>query len=286
MTAACAEAAGSEAAGAEAAGAEAAAAPARGAAAPTLLVTIHDVAPRSLAEVQALRRALLGWGVARATLLVVPHFHRELRLCDHSPTVAWLRSCAERGDELALHGYYHQQAGAPLGLRDRVRARLWTAGEGECLRPHDDLAGLLVRGRDELTRCLGLVPGGFVAPAWLEPRGFDGLLSRLGFAWHETSMYVEALAGPGGRVRAPVIGFATRTALREAASLVWARALLARMLPRDAPARAPLVRVALHPGDLRSARVMAALEQVLRRAQAAGVATTTSEYLRARAGGG
>lgn len=226
-------------------------------------VTIHDVAPRWRAEVTALRAALASWGVTRATLLVVPHFHGQVRLGDDAPTVAWLRARADDGDELALHGYHHQQAGAPAALVDRVRARLWTAGEGECLAPHEDLPSLLARGREQLTRWLGVRPAGFVAPAWLEPRGFAQLLGSLGFAWHETSMYLEALA-PRRRAYAPVIGFATRTLTRELASVAWARALLSVRDP-DRAQSGRLLRLAVHPADLRSPRVMAALERATRR---------------------
>jgi uncharacterized protein len=239
-----------------------------------LVATIHDVAPRWLAEVQALRRALVRWGVDRVTLLAVPHFHHGTRLVDHAATVTWLRDCASAGDEIALHGYYHLQAGAPEPLLDRLRARLWTAGEGECLRPSGELATMIERGRDQLASCLPN-PVGFVAPAWLEPRHLPGLLQRLGFAWHETSRFVEALA-PRRRITAPVIGFATRTVLREALSIAWARAVL-----RLARVHAPVVRIAIHPADLRSSRVMHELERAVRATAQAGQAVTTSELLAA-----
>lgn len=240
-----------------------------------LVATVHDVAPRWLAEVQILRRALTRWGADRVTLLAVPHFHRGVRLVDDGATVAWLRACAATGDEIALHGYYHLQAGSPERWVDRVRARLWTAGEGECLCPGQDLATMIERGRDQLAGCLP-VPVGFVAPAWLEPSDLAGLLQRLGFAWHETSMYVEALA-PRSRIIAPVIGFATRTALREALSIAWGRTLL-----RVTHTGAPVVRIAVHPADLRSPRVMAELERTVRATAQAGRAVTTSELLRLR----
>jgi uncharacterized protein len=253
--------------------------------APLLAVTIHDVAPRWLSEVRTLRSSLAHWGVARVTLLAVPHFHHGVRLVDHSATRAWLTACAEHGDEIALHGYHHVQHGAPTSLLDRARARLWTAGEGECLRPAAPLAELLRRGRAELTRILPLPPAGFVAPAWLEPRGFALMLARLGFSWHETSRFVETLASSPRdtphRVVSPAIGYATRTPLREALSLAWARALSATA------ACLPALRVAVHPADLGSSRVMASLERVVRAsvrdsgrdAARARRAVTTSELL-------
>lgn len=226
------------------------------AAAGALQVAVHDVAPRWLAEVRVLRELLGGWGVSRVTHLVVPHFHRGVRLADDGATVAWLRDRATAGDELALHGYHHVQATSPTGWTGRVRARLWTAGEGECLAPAAPLRELLSRGRDELARCLGVAPIGFVAPAWLEPPGLGALLSELGFAWHETSFSIEALPSRR-RLLAPVVGFATRTRARELASVAWAGVVLPVALAR----RRPLVRIAVHPADLRSPRVLAALER-------------------------
>lgn len=249
---------------------KAAAPPARPLHGPVLVATVHDVAPRWLPEVQALRRALAGWGAARVTLLVVPHFHHGVRTIDHAATLRWLVERRRAGDELALHGYHHVQHGAPRGLVDRARARLWTAGEGECLRPAAPLRDLLDRGRAELAELLPDAPG-FVAPAWLEPRGLPALLARHGFSWHETSRFIEALPARR-RFVAPVIGFATRTPLREALSLAWARALLA------GSARLPALRLAVHPADLRSPRVMAALERVVR-AAASRRAVTTAELL-------
>jgi uncharacterized protein len=242
-----------------------------------LLVSIHDVAPRWLAEVTALREALGRWGVDRATLLAVPHFHQQQPLGEHAPTVAWLRQRIASGDEVALHGYYHLQAGTPTGAIDRIRAAMWTAGEGECLRPSRAMPELLERGRDHLIRALGVVPAGFVAPAWLEPRGFAALLARHGFRWHETSLYVEDLRAQR-RLLTPVIGYATRTPLREQLSITWGRALTAaaRVIGHG-PTR--VARVAVHPADLRSRRVMAELERVVRALAAQATPTTTVERL-------
>jgi predicted deacetylase len=254
---------------------------------PLLAVAIHDVAPRWLPEVTALREALARWGVDRVTHLAVPHFHRGVRLVDHPATCRWLRDCAAAGDELALHGYHHLQRGTPAPLLDRLRARMWTAGEGECLDPDGDLSDLLTRGRAELASILPFPAGslGFVAPAWLEPRGFSSLLSRLGFAWHETSRFVERVSPSPSPARAPhrlfspVIGFATRTPLRESLSVAWARLLLATTFSPSSPARLSTLRIAVHPADLHSSRVMSALERSVRRALTFARPVTTAELL-------
>lgn len=237
-----------------------------------LLVTLHDVAPATLPSVRGLRDSLARWGVERVTLLAVPQFHGGVRLADDPATARWLRERSAAGDEVALHGYYHVQAGAPAGRWDQLRARLLTAREGECLAPREPLAGLLQRGREELRALLGAPPAGFVAPAWLEPRGLGALLAQHGFAWHETSLRLEALA-PQRRALAPVIGYATRSALRQTAALAWSRALALAL------GGARLLRVAVHPADNRSPAVLRELERVVRHALRDRRAVTTSTAL-------
>lgn len=241
-----------------------------------LIVTIHDVAPATLAPVRALREALARWGVARVTLLAVPRFHGGVRLVDDAACARWLRARCTAGDEVALHGYYHVQAGAPAARWDRLRARVFTAGEGECLAPHEAIPELLQRGRNELAEVLGASPAGFVAPAWLEPRRLDALLEQHGFTWHETSLALEALA-PRRRVLAPVLGYATRSALRQAAALAWSRALTIAL------GGAALLRLAVHPADAGSPAVLRELERVARLALRDRRAVTTSSALSALA---
>jgi uncharacterized protein len=245
---------------------------------PRLAVSIHDVAPRWLLEVTTLRDCLARWGAERVTLLAVPHFHRGVRLVDHPATCRWLVERAAAGDEVALHGYHHLQRAAPSRPLDHLRARLWTAGEGECLQPELALPLMLARGRAALTSILSSPPAGFVAPAWLEPSGFSALLARAGFAWHETSRFVEALA-PQRRHFSPVIGFATRTPLRQALSLAWSQLLLATTFSPSSPASLPALRIAVHPADLHSPHVMAALERAVRRTAAFAPSVTTRELL-------
>lgn len=242
-----------------------------------LIVTIHDVAPPTLAAVDQLRAALASWGVDAATLLAVPDYHRRAPLDACPRTVAWLRAAADRGDEVALHGVTHRQDAPVAARRDRLRARLFTAGEGEMLGAGADDRDRLATARARLAALLGRDVAGFVAPAWLERRGLADRLADLGFGWHETAWTVEGLA-PRRRLRAPVIGFATRRRWRERAALAWAAALT----PPLAIA-APAVRIAVHPGDLTSAAVMTALARVVRHARRDRRAVTTAAALAAAA---
>ena len=160
----------------------------------TLLASIHDVAPPHLAAARALRARLESWGVGRVTLLAVPDLHGRHPLARDAATAGWLRDRAAAGDEICLHGDVHLQRGPIAARADRARAALLTAGEGECLALSDEArARMLVDGKRRLEDLLGRRVAGFVAPAWLEPRGFGAHLAAAGFRWHEGSLWIERL---------------------------------------------------------------------------------------------
>ncbi len=94
-------------------------------------VSVHDVAPATWADCERLL-ALTDRLGAPATLLVVPHYHDGIR-ADRDPRfAAALRRRVAHGDEVVLHGYWHEDRAArghsPL---DWLRRRVLTASEGE-----------------------------------------------------------------------------------------------------------------------------------------------------------
>jgi hypothetical protein len=239
-----------------------------------LIVTIHDVAPPFVAEVELLRVRLESWGVDAVTLLAVPDHHRRAPIEACARSVAWLRERVRRGDEVALHGIHHRQEAPASRCLDRVRAGVVTAGEGEMLGDGADEPTRLAAARDRLAATIGAPVAGFVAPAWLEKPSLPRRLERLGFRWHETSLVVEGLGEGARRYRVPVIGFATRSGLRLGAALAWAAAMTPLAI------HAPVARVALHPGDAHSPPVLAAAERALRRLVRFHRPVTTGEALR------
>jgi predicted deacetylase len=238
-----------------------------------LLVSIHDVSPRHLDQVKRLRARVAEWGVGAVTLLVVPDYHAAAPLLRSQPARAWLRERAGAGDEICLHGYYHQQRRQIADRVSRLRAALFTAGEGECLALDEGhRATLLGLGKALVEEVAGVEVRGFVAPGWLEPAGFRAHLRAAGFTWHESRYFVERVAD-GARRWAPVLSFATRTRAREEAALAWVRAL------RRPLARSPVVRLALHPADLTSPTVMACAEETVRQLVARHSATGATASL-------
>src|SRR5437868_13728462 len=100
-------------------------------AARALCVTVHDVAPATWPQCQYLIDALHTVAPVPLTLLVVPAYHGDRRTPDPA-FVAALDAHAARGDELALHGFFHLDDGpAPRDLRDYLARRWYTASEGE-----------------------------------------------------------------------------------------------------------------------------------------------------------
>ncbi|HXI54936.1 MAG TPA: DUF2334 domain-containing protein [Polyangia bacterium] len=252
----------------------------------TLLASIHDVAPPHLEAARRLRDFLGERGVERATLLAVPNFHGVHPLERAGETVRWLRERAAAGDEVCLHGGTHRQERS-IGRRgDRLRSALLTAGEGECLALDPAArARLLGDGKRRLEELLGGPVYGFIAPAWLEPRGFGDDVRAAGFRWHEGSLWIESFAAGDGKARrryAPVIGFATRSRARLLASVAWGT-LLAPILACRPPQRRPFARVALHPSDLGSPLVLATAARVLKTLQATCPPTTYQAALAAGA---
>ncbi|NUP47597.1 MAG: DUF2334 domain-containing protein, partial [Catenulispora sp.] len=86
---------------------------------PTLLVSLHDIAPASAA---ATRRWLadLDARAVPATLLIIPGPWRGARLSQSPDLIADLHAAASRGHEPALHGWAHRAG--PDGARWRRAA--------------------------------------------------------------------------------------------------------------------------------------------------------------------
>ncbi|MEZ4404689.1 MAG: DUF2334 domain-containing protein [Kofleriaceae bacterium] len=238
-----------------------------------LITTIHDVAPPMLDQVRDLRARLARWGVARVTLLAIPDYHRRGALAASPSTATWLRGQAAGGDEVALHGLIHRQDAPITRRRDRVRAALFTAGEGEMLGRGAADPARLAAARTALADLVDAPVAGFVAPAWLEGPTLPAVLAALGFGWHETAWRIERLRPGRPGLTTPVIGFATRSWWRARAACAWAAALAPMVCA------GPVVRVALHPADVTRASVMAGLERVVRRAVATHAPVTTAGAL-------
>lgn len=244
----------------------------------TVLVSIHDVAPPFTRQLHELWSRCLGVGV-RPALLVVPNWHgahpieRDRRFLD------WLLARVEQGARVFLHGERHDEVGNVRSIADTCRAVGRTAREGEFLSLEYAAArGRIERGLQVLAHC-GLVPIGFIPPAWLARAATREAARDAGLAITEDERRVYLLQERRALV-APALRWSRRSTWRAHAS-----ALVAEGRWRTQRG-APLVRLALHPTDVdhpvtrRSLDV--ALERWLQVQDADGYAAFASHAVPAR----
>lgn len=210
----------------------------------SLMLVLHDVAPETWPDYQPFVQAVDEMGDVPMTWLVVPDFHHRNPLT-RSPTFCrLLERRLARGDELALHGFYHADDGpTPRSLGEYFMRRIYTH-EGEFYAL--DQAQALQR----LERGLALFAGqgwpvaGFVAPAWLMSQGTRQALSQLPLRYTSTPRHLYRLPDFTA-FEAPGLVWSARSAWRRGLSKVVC----------DWQCRcwrsADTLRLGLHPVDMR-----------------------------------
>jgi hypothetical protein len=218
-----------------------------------LLASIHDVSPRFESEVDQLMDLLAPHVGARLAMLVVPNHWGDAPIVPGSPFAARLRSWADQGIEIFLHGFTHRDEAHHIGAADRMRARLMTASEGEFLGlSRAEAAARIAEGRALIEGVIGRAIDGFVAPAWLYGEGAREALKQAAVPIAEDHLRVWSPATGAQLAWGPVITWASRTRLRLASSLAAAAAL------RHAPLE--VLRIGVHPPDVRHAALIESIE--------------------------
>jgi predicted deacetylase len=209
-----------------------------------LLASIHDVSPRFESEVDKLSDLLASHVGSRLAMLVVPNHWGDAPIVPGSPFAARLRSWAERGVEMFLHGFTHRDDAQYSGAADRMRARFMTASEGEFLGlSRAEAAARINNGRTLIEGIIGRPVDGFVAPAWLYGDGAREALEQSGIPLAEDHLRVWSPETGDQLAWGPVITWASRTRARLLSSLAAAAAL------RHAPLE--VLRIGVHPPDVR-----------------------------------
>lgn len=198
----------------------------------TAIISIHDVAPRTLPQVAELR-TMIGVAAGRVpvSLLVVPCYHGVDVWC---PTARhWVQDAARRGDEIVIHGYEHRSPhgtdGAEFNRRmthAAVSARLELA-----MRRFADL---------------GLQADGFIAPGYVHPATLTTALRDARLAWWATRTRIHT-NDQSRRLWSVSLG--ASAAWRRVTSPTLARSVLRLAGPTEA------VRLDLHPADLAHPRL-------------------------------
>ncbi|SDU14196.1 hypothetical protein SAMN05444156_2209 [Verrucomicrobium sp. GAS474] len=224
-----------------------------------LVVSLHDLHPGSRKAIAAQREALAAWGVSRRSLLVVPQFHHGPK-ADEPDFAATVRAWAGEGDEVVLHGFFHDRQGRKDALGSLFWTRLYTNREAEFL----DLTGpetvaRLAAGSALFAEAGFPVPVGFIAPAWLMGPEVVPVLRAAGFR-HTTTLREFLSLQRGESVPSQSLCWSTRAAWRRTVSVLWNRHLFSRSQGNS------LLRISLHPDDLLHVTIRKQIERVVKTA--------------------
>jgi predicted deacetylase len=220
-----------------------------------LLITIHDVTPALMPRVEAIWRLCESRGVVPG-LLVIPDWHGAAPMESEVSFGPWLRARAAEGAEIFLHGERHDEVGSPRTFGDEIRAFGKTNKEGEFLTLDYAAARERIDRGVARLRAMGLEPVGFVPPAWLAKRATHDAVRDAGLRVSEDdgAVYVHA---PAKTISSPVVRWSGRGAVRAYGSVLFER--LRWWFQRGEP----VVRLALHPGDLAHPATAASIERGL-----------------------
>jgi predicted deacetylase len=212
-------------------------------------------------------------GAPPTTLLVVPDYHRRGSIESDLGFVRAIDTHIARGDEIALHGYYHIDDGpAAYSALEWLQRRILTASEGEFAALTECEAELRIGAGLRMFERLNWDVTGFVAPAWLLGPGARAALARTTIRYTSTHTYIEMMAN-GQRITAPAISASARSRWRRWTSQRWLSAA-------DAVTRTkPLLRIALHPADADDVDLLASWRDLLETLLADRVALTKSAAL-------
>lgn len=217
---------------------------------PALCISIHDVAPATWDDCACLAQAIRAVADVPLTWLVVPHYHRGGG--DPGRMEARLDAALARGDELALHGLAHLDAGPPAGgWGERfLRERYSREGEFAALDAVE-AARRIGLGLDWFAE-RGWPVRGFVPPAWLLGEGAWQALRAFDFDYTTTFSHFHLLGGAPapGALASPSLVYAARNRSGRLASPWLADAIALGLAHR------PLVRLGLHPPDLHHPRLL------------------------------
>jgi predicted deacetylase len=225
-----------------------------------LVVSVHDVAPVTQARVAEIVRQTSALGVATASLLVVPNYHRQGASMANRDFCAWLQGLEEKGNEIVLHGFYHERTRRPNeSPRDKMITRFYTADEGEFFDLGYGEALALIEQAQQDFAAQGFRPRGFIAPAWLLGTEAERAVIDAGMTYTTTLRRVRDFVARE-EVSSQSLVYSVRSSWRRGVSLGWNRWLFSRLTNNA------LLRLSLHPPDISHAAISRQIEEVITRA--------------------
>lgn len=209
----------------------------------SVLLVLHDVAPCSWEHYAPFVTAVDELTGVNITWLVVPDFHRRNPLSEARWFQQRLHDRLVRGDELALHGYYHCDDGpTPRTLHDWFMRRIYT-WEGEFYSLDQQQALTRLEAGIEVFKRNDWPLYGFVAPAWLMSQGTKAALRQLPLNYTSDARHLFWLPD-FKEIQAPGLVWSAGTAWRRVASRIYSECTEIRLR------KAPVIRLGLHPVDM------------------------------------
>jgi uncharacterized protein len=223
----------------------------------SLVVSLHDVSPLTLARCEKILSDLSKSGVHQVSLLAIPNHHGRAPVREDGSFQSWLARQVETGHEPVLHGYFHQrQKRRADSWFSKLTTEVYTAGEGEFFDlSFDSAAKLLGDGLADLAFLPRKVIG-FVAPAWLLSEAAEKAVRSTGFTYTTRIGCVRSFK-PLSEIKSRSLVWSTRAKWRVSASLYWNRVLAI------AKGNAPVLRVSIHPADIDQSRVWQQIGEII-----------------------
>ncbi len=223
-----------------------------------VIISLHDVHPGSASVIERQRQALLDWGVRTASLLVVPYFHHGPGVEEDSSLCRKLVQRKAAGDELVLHGHFHDLEGQPPQMSDWFWRKFYTNGEAEFLSLEETSARARWRDGVAFFKRQNWNSSGFIAPAWLIHPMLIDLLPSLGFQYTVLHREIVIFGERPRRDSVPTLCWSTRALWRRGASLGWNACFFQRLRTL------PVFRISLHPGDFEHPVIWRQIEKLIK----------------------
>ncbi len=238
-----------------------------------LVVSLHDVAPTTRPEVEAIISELAPHGVSVSSLLVVPNYHHHGCFADDQSFVRWLQELEAKGHEIVIHGYFHDRPRRNgENLTEKLFTRFYTNDEGEFYDlGYDEAFRRISQARGEFAAA-GLTPRGFIAPAWLLGAAAERAATDAEMEYTTRLARVRDLRS-GENYSARTLAYSVRSGWRRTTSLAWNNLLVRQLMD------APLARVSIHPPDLKHPEIWRQILRLTDRLMENRTATTYRDWI-------
>ncbi|TET27563.1 DUF2334 domain-containing protein [Candidatus Aerophobetes bacterium] len=210
------------------------------------IVSIHDASPAFSSELKELVSELDSHGIVPRSVLVIPNYQERYNILKDDRFLSWIQSLQEGGDEIVHHGYNHLAGeGKHSSFNNYLYDRLFAKGCGEFQYLDYREAEDKIRLGKEIFHRAGIDCQGFVAPGWLMSQEAERVLVAEGYLY-ATFIKIFRDYGRGRDVESEVVRFISRPKLQD-----YLYRLYDFYLIKIKEKREKLIRVALHPSDVR-----------------------------------